>query len=158
MKDAGLLGAFAVRLGQRGTKTLHRWRPGFAAGAACALLALLPVLLSSCGEERSDFSGLWLMHESDPQYRDYASSCWLEIEQNGDRVTIRGWDAEDGWRCTGRGTVTGNIVRFRWAGRQKGWSGRAELELVEGVLRGCYQLDHAHTELLYCCGTREWQR
>ena len=115
---------------------------------------LLPVLLAlplSCGKETTDFSGLWKMTETDAKCRHDYSQCWLLIEQQGDRATVHSWGG-DGWKCTGRGSVDGTRLQFRWGGGAKEWHGTSTLERSKEELHGTYQRDEAGAAVQYCRG------
>lgn len=105
----------------------------------------------SCTPKVTDFSGLWRMTETDAQCKHTYSQCWVRIEQQGTRVVVQSWGG-DGWKCSGRGAVEANRLRFRWGGGAKDWRGTADLERVGNQLRGTYQRDEANAAVQYCRG------
>lgn len=117
---------------------------------------VLALAIAGCGEQRkcADFSGLWLMSETDAECRHTYSRCWLNVEQTGDRVVVRSWAEGDDWSCEGRGVVEGNRLRFRWAAGRKGWHGWAELERVGDEVRGTYRREDANAPVQHCRGER----
>ena len=117
--------------------------------------AVLLLALSACGERVSDFSGRWLMSETDPECAHAYSRCWVEIEQRGDRVTLRARGEGGDWTCDGRGEVLGKRLRFRWLGERKNWRGWAEVERTGDELRGTYgREDVSAPGVQYCKGTK----
>lgn len=121
---------------------------------------MLLLLLAACDRPASappavaDFSGRWLMTETDPECKHAYSECWLEITQTGDRAMLKAWGKGNDWTCEGRGAVTGNRLKFRWSTGAKGWRGTAELELDGGALRGTYQRDDVNAGVQHTRGTR----
>ncbi|HVR86316.1 MAG TPA: hypothetical protein VMU54_18480 [Planctomycetota bacterium] len=116
--------------------------------------ALVPILLGlgvSCGRPVTDFSGVWRMTETDAKCKHTYSQCWVLIEQQGDRATVHSWGG-DGWKCTGRGSVDGTRLQFRWGGGAKEWHGTAILERSKDELHGTYQRDEAGAVVQYCRG------
>jgi len=104
------------------------------------LVALLLGLPLSCSPKITDFSGVWKMTETDVLCRHEYSTCWVAIEQQGDRAVVHSWGG-DGWKCSGRGVVEGTHLRFRWGSGAKDWNGTADLERTGNDLRGTYQRD-----------------
>lgn len=113
-------------------------------------------LAGSAGRKAPDFSGRWLMHETDPECKHSYSRCTVEIDQRGDRVTLRAWGEGNDWTCEGRGVVENGRLKFRWMGQQKNWRGWAEWERRGDEVRGTYQRDDtAGAAVQYCRGTRK---
>ena len=101
-----------------------------------------------------NFAGTWFMHETDKECEHDYSTCWLEIIQNGDRVTIHAWAEDNDWTCDGRGEIKDGKLTFRWAGSKKNWRGTATVEMIDGELRGTYFRDAENSGVQYCRGTR----
>lgn len=127
-------------------------------------LAFLAFAFTACGGPASapppvaDFSGLWLMTETDAAGERAYSRCWLQIAQTGDRVTLKSWAEDNEWACEGRGAAAGNVLKFRWLGGARGWRGRAEVQLRDGELRGTYQREDVETGVQYTRGVRADRR
>jgi hypothetical protein len=117
-----------------------------------ALLMSSLALLPSCKEKIPDFSGLWRMTETDHEYHQEYSQCFVRIEQQGDRATLHAWGPANNWTCEGRGVVEGGLLRFRWEGAQKHWRGTSELSRRGDELKGTYQRDEPGAAVQYCRG------
>ena len=102
----------------------------------------------------SDFSGLWLIEETDPECKHAFSRCYVDVAQSGDRATVKSWAEGREWTCEGRGTVTGNLLKFRWMAGVKGWRGWAELEMHGDEVKGTYQREDVTTGVQYTRGKR----
>lgn len=119
------------------------------------LLPVLFVMAAGCGgPAATDYSGLWLMHETDAECKHAYSRCTLKVEQRGDRVTVRSWGEGNDWTAEGRGSVEGGRLRFRWMGAAKSWRGWAELERRGDELRGTYRREDADAPVQFCRGTK----
>lgn len=114
------------------------------------------LLLAGCGTP--DFSGVWVMEETDSKYTQVYSRCHLEIRQSGDRADLRAWG--DNWECEGRGEILADgTLKFRWEGAKKLWRGTCELRFEGDGLRGTYlREDVTQAARQYCRGRRETGR
>ena len=123
---------------------------------AAAIVLVLGGVLPACSGDppAADFSGRWLFSDTDPECEHPYTRCWVQIDQRDDRATLRAWGEGDDWTCDGRGTIEGNRLRFRWAGRQKNWRGWAEFELREGEIRATHRRDAVSSEIQRCRGRR----
>ncbi|MFC1707513.1 hypothetical protein ACFL59_11990 [Planctomycetota bacterium] len=81
----------------------------------------------------------------------------MDIEQRGDRATLTAWNDRTGadwWDCKGRGEIRDHTFHFRWAGDTEEWRGWAHLELIDGELRGTFEIEPLGTGIQYCLGVR----
>ena len=123
-------------------------------------LALVALFFAVCDRPASapppvsDFSGRWLITETDIECKHAYSRCTIDVTQTGDRATLKSWAEGNEWTCEGRGTVTGNRLKFRWLAGVKGWRGWAELEMTGDAVKGSYQREDVQTGVQYTKGVR----